>query len=156
MNPLFANFPRWRISRIRFLRTIDRSRTGTNTIEMALVAPFVFMLVIGSFEFSRMMMVLEAMNNASREGCRHACLANTTASSQSTAVVLESLRGVVGSIESNSYIISTNFEPDFVSPPESGTQITTTVEISCEDVSWLPPFFFSGATLRQTTTMERE
>lgn len=134
---------------------VPRTRLGAASIEMAMVAPFIFLLVFGSVEFARMMMVRQALTNAAREGCRHACLITTQSPTSTHAVVREKLRGVIkDSDQTEALRIET--VPSFSGTLESGTLITTTIEIDCADVSWLPPFFTAGAKIRATSRMSRE
>jgi Flp pilus assembly protein TadG len=58
-----------RISR-RIKASIDRRRLrrGSTTVEFALVVPLLFILIFGTFEFTRIMMVKQGMTNAAREG----------------------------------------------------------------------------------------
>ena len=130
-------------------------RRGAAAVEMAFVAPFVFLLVFTSFEFARMMMVRQAMTNAAREGCRNAALATTLNDDQSEAVVRQQLSGVVPHVNDTD-ILRVSVTPAFEDKLSSGTRITTTVEIDCEDVSWLPPMFFSGMEVQGTASMTRE
>ena len=120
-----------------------------------MVAPFVFLLIFGSVEFARMMMVRQALTNAAREGCRHACLVTSQDNISCCDVVRKKLRLVIhNSAETEALRIETT--PSFSKFLESGTEITTTVEIDCADVSWLPPFFTAGAKMRATSCMTRE
>jgi len=116
------------------------------------VAPFMFLLVFASFEFSRMMMVRQAFTNAAREGSRHAALATTQNTADSQAVVLNKLQGVVR----DDSVVRVNFSHANVASLLPGTRITTAVEVDCADVSWLPPMFFGGARIRAASAMTRE
>lgn len=130
-------------------------RRGTATIEMAMVAPVIFLMIFGSIEFARMMMVRQSLTNAAREGCRKACLITTQDSSDAETVIRRTLRGVIAdSMNTNELRIS--FEPSFISGPPLGTEITAAVEVDCSDVSWLPPFFTAGAKIRASCKMTRE
>ena len=54
-------------------RSDDRSRSrGQAMVEFALVAPILFVLLLGLFEAGRFVLNLEALNNATREGARYA------------------------------------------------------------------------------------
>ena len=131
------------------------SRKGVATVEMALVAPVIFLLVFGSVEFSRMMMIRQALTNAARHGCRNACLVTTQSNTRPSTAIRDTLHGVIqNSAESDSIRIS--IEPAITSSLVTGSRITTMVEVDCSDVSWLPPFFTAGATIRGTATMKRE
>jgi len=138
--------------RTRFART---RRFGTATVEMAIVSPFIFLIVFGSIEFARMMMVRQALTNAAREGCRHACLVTTQQSTYAAPVVRERLRGVIAN-SSETDALRIAVEPSFTTSPAAGTRITASVEIDCSDVSWLPPFFTGQAKIRGTSSMNRE
>ncbi len=49
----------------------DRSR-GQGLVEFALVAPMLFVLILGTIEAGRFMLYYEVMNHATREGARYA------------------------------------------------------------------------------------
>ena len=131
------------------------TRRGTVAVEMAMVAPVIFVLIFGSIEFARMMMVRQALTNAARTGCRDACLASTQNSDSSETVLRESLSGVVVN-SSGTEALRIEFDPSFTVAPPFGTTITTTVEVKCSDVSWLPPFFTRNARIQGTCSMNRE
>jgi Flp pilus assembly protein TadG len=63
---------------------IPRRRGGT-LVEVAMVMVLMVTFVFGVFEYSRLLMDWNLLNNAAREGCRYA-LANNTSSSISTTV----------------------------------------------------------------------
>jgi Flp pilus assembly protein TadG len=60
-------------------------RWGATTIETALVMIPTIMFLMGVFEYGRLLMDWNVLNNAAREGCRYA-LANNTTSTISTDV----------------------------------------------------------------------
>jgi Flp pilus assembly protein TadG len=68
---------------IRKLR--GRGRSGAQAVETAVVLIWVLMFVMGVFEYGRLMMDWNVLNNAAREGCRYA-LANNTSTTISTDV----------------------------------------------------------------------
>jgi TadE-like protein len=60
------------IDRIRS-RLFGRDRTrGQALVEFALVAPMLFVLILGTIEAGRFMLFYEVMNHATREGARYA------------------------------------------------------------------------------------
>lgn len=131
-------------------------RSGVATIEMAMVAPVIFLMIFGSVEFARMMMVRQSFTNASREGCRHACLVTTTNTSNSEEVIRAALKGVIEKSMSTENLTIT-FSPSFDgTAPSAGTPITASIEIDCAEASWLPPFFTSGARIKSYCKMYRE
>lgn len=134
-----------------------RNRKGAATVEMALVAPFIFFLIFGSIEFSRMMMVRQAMTNAVREGCRKAALITSQNDEAADALIREQLQGVISNCQ-NEDVVRVSFDPEmsdsaYVAP---GTRITADVEVDFEDVSWLPPFIFEGIEIKTSCSMYRE
>ena len=59
-------------------------RKGVVAVELALCAPFVFLMVVGLLELSRMAQVQQILSNAAREGARLAAqglIINSTGSS---------------------------------------------------------------------------
>jgi Flp pilus assembly protein TadG len=60
-------------------------RRGAVLVETSLIIGLVTMIVFGVFEYSRLLMDWNLLNNAAREGCRYA-LANNTSTSISTDV----------------------------------------------------------------------
>lgn len=102
-----------------------------------------------------MMMIRQALTNAARDGCRNACLITTQNNDQSDAAARRTLQGVITNATETD-VIRIDFEPSISASTQTGTVITTTIEVDCSDVSWLPPFFTAGATIRGTSTMKRE
>lgn len=131
-----------------------RRRLGAATVELALVAPFIFLLVFSSMEFSRMMMVRQALTNAAREGCRHAALITTQDTTDSKTLVFDKLQSVIPQDAISA--VRVNISPASVSSLPPGTRITTEVEVDCADVSWMPPMLFAGAKIRAASSMTRE
>ena len=60
-------------------------RRGNVLVETSMVIGLVTMIVFGVFEYSRLLMDWNLLNNAAREGCRYA-LANNTSTTISTSV----------------------------------------------------------------------
>jgi Flp pilus assembly protein TadG len=63
-----------------------QSRRGTATVELALVAPVFFILLVGLLEVGRMVQVNQIMCNAAREGARVASTGVNTYSDVQTTV----------------------------------------------------------------------
>jgi Flp pilus assembly protein TadG len=68
-----------------FRKNRRRRRLGVTTIETAAVVIPVVMFLFGVFEYGRLLMDWNILNNAAREGCRYA-LVNNTSSTISTDV----------------------------------------------------------------------
>ncbi len=54
-------------------------RRGAALVETSVIISLVAMLVFGVFEYSRLLMDWNLLNNAAREGCRYALVNNTSA-----------------------------------------------------------------------------
>lgn len=61
------------------------SRAGAVAVETAMIIGLVATIIFGIFEYSRLLLDWELLNNAAREGCRYA-LANNTSSNLSSSV----------------------------------------------------------------------
>jgi Flp pilus assembly protein TadG len=131
------------------------SRRGAAAVEMALVAPFILFLVFGAVEFGRMMMVKQVLTHAAREGSRHAALATSVHHDDVETVTRNCLRSTVPTCDDAS-LVRISVSPAFGSRPESGTTITTRVEVNCEDISWIPSAFLAGAKIRGSSSSQAE
>ncbi len=130
-------------------------RRGAACVEFAFAAPFLILLIFGSFEFSRMIMVKQSLTNAAREGCRTASLITTTQQSDVEETVRHYLKGSIANYTDETEVRVT-VSPTSVSGLAPGTPITTTVEVDCADVSWMSALFFFDVKLEGTATMKRE
>jgi Flp pilus assembly protein TadG len=66
-------------------RPRGKARSGAQTVETAIVMIWVLMFIMGTFEYGRLLMDWNVLNNAAREGCRYA-LANNTSTTIGTDV----------------------------------------------------------------------
>jgi Flp pilus assembly protein TadG len=140
---------------VQHRRGPGKRRRGASAVELALVAPFVFMLLFGSFEFARVMTVKQALTNAARVSCRKASLANTNDVEMARELAYNGLQGLIPNPESNTSLTITISPADLNDIP-SGTEVTATVEVLCQDITWLPPVFLSGAKIQANATARRE
>ncbi len=130
-------------------------RRGATTVEFAFVAPFLFLFMLGSIEFARMVMVKQCLTNASREGCRWATLATTTDPQEVEDEIRHRLKGTLAGY-ANVNDVRVTVTPTQLNQLASGTNITTTVEVDCADVTWMPSLFLADIVLDASSTMERE
>jgi Flp pilus assembly protein TadG len=115
-----------------------------------MVAPVFLLLVVGSIELGRALVVQEALTNASREGARVATLDGASTSDVTNAVATylnaASLSGT-----------STAVSPSNPGTTSAGTEVTVSVSVPYAAVSWVPsPWFLKNATLIATTAMRRQ
>lgn len=130
-------------------------RRGVSAVEFAMIAPFVFMLIFGIFEFTRVTMVQQAITNAAREGCRLATLATTRSTSVADARIRARLDGVIPN-QTDPNKVKVQFNPANLVVIAPKTPITTTIEVNYGDISLLPGWFLGNSRLRVSVTMKRE
>lgn len=140
--------------RTRFL-PIRIRRRGATAVEMAIVAPLFFLLILAIVEFARMVMVQQALTNAAREGCRKATLTTTKSDSVVEARVRQHLQTSLANANDTGACRVTVTPSDFSTITE-GTFITVHVEVNYSDVTWLPPKFLGNAVLHGKATVKRE
>lgn len=136
-------------------RLFHKNRSGTVTVEMAFVAPVIFLLIFGQIEMSRMMMIRQSVTNASREGSRHACLITTKSSKDVVPVVQNMLAPVIGR-GALSDSVEIKITPEFDDGLEPETMVEVQVFVDFQKVSWLPPFFAKNAKIHGAASMARE
>lgn len=136
--------------RILFRRNRDsQSRRGVATVEFAIVAPLFFLLVLGSIELGRALMVQQVLTNASRVGARDAV---TLAGTSSSAVAAASSFANGASVGGVQVAVS----PD-ASAASAGDMISVTVTVPYNNVTWIPsPWFMNGKVLTATSVMRKE
>lgn len=143
------------MSCIQLPKRKNRRRLGATAVEMALVTPLFLLLVFGLVEFSRMVMVKQALTNAAREGCRKAILATT----QSNAAVDSQIRSDLAASIPNSGdigICRIEITPRDLTTAASGSEVTTKVEVDYANVSWFTASFLGNVKLDGKATMVRE
>lgn len=118
-------------------------------MEFAVISPLVFLLIFGSIEFGRGMMVVHTMEEAVRTGCRMAIVDGATTSEVETAV-----QTLLNSNGITNYTLA-------ISPALASTcqwePVTVSVTANYSDVSWLPTLLYLGdRTLTATCTLPQE
>jgi Flp pilus assembly protein TadG len=130
-------------------------RNGAMAVEFAIVAPVMFLLLFGLFEFTRMVWIQQAVANAAREACREAVLVTTTNKNDVDVAARTHLQGTIAN-PSDVNRVRVTVSPENIGGLTSHEQIMTTVAVSYSDVSLFPPWFLGNAEIRSTATMERE
>jgi len=133
---------------------VRTGRRGAATVEFALVAPLLFLLILGMMEFGRVMMVQNLLDNAARNGCREGVIAGTDDNALKTAVS-KSLRGL--GTNQATVEIRVNDQVKNASTATTGDSISVSVSVSADKISWVPiRLFTAGKTLRGVVVMRRE
>jgi Flp pilus assembly protein TadG len=129
-----------RASAIRILG--KRRRRGVATVEFALIASVLFLMVFGIIEFSRAFMVVHILTDTAREGCRVAVVGGkSTSDISSTVTTLLSQRGISG--HSTTVKVNGNVQDAFTAVTGDVIEVLISVPISA--VGWLPtPQFVNG------------
>ncbi|QDT37619.1 TadE/TadG family type IV pilus assembly protein [Stratiformator vulcanicus] len=126
------------------------SRRGATTVEMAVVLGPLLLIIFGSIEFERALMVSHALEEAARAGCRIAILKGST-----TESVAAEMSPILDSCGIDKFTI--NIEPKNVSSAQRWEPVSVTIEAQYKEVSWIPvPTFLSNARLTGSCTMPKE
>jgi len=137
------------------LRFNTERRRGSTVVEMAFAVPLFFLFVFGIIEFSRMVMVKQALTDAARASSRKAALATTNVDTDAEKAARNFLKTVTAHSDDTSKCRVT-ISPSGLTGMASGTEITTTIEVSYSDVSWIVPSFLKSVVLRGQSTYRRE
>lgn len=132
--------------------TVKRRR-GATAVEMALIAPLFFLFTLALIEFGRIALVKQVLTDAARAGCREAVLATTLSQEEVEAVIRDNLRAILADTQVDSCNLTVSHAN--LSNIQQGTEITTSVEVNCSDVSWIAPRY-GDVMIRAESTMERE
>lgn len=133
-------------------------RRGAAAVEMALVIPIFFTVVLGIFEFGRAMMVGQLVTNAAREGAREAVLDGAT-NSDVEDTVKTFVQETVGVSRSQITVKITVDNPnagDQLAQAERGDPCTVRVEVPFDEVSFAPAEYLQGENLAGESTMRHE
>jgi Flp pilus assembly protein TadG len=125
---------------IRALR--NGRRRGAVTVETALVMMLLLTCVLGVFEFGRLLMDWNVLNNAAREGCRYA-LANNTSTTISTdvqTIVTNFMGGEIASFSNFTVTVSGTHQgvATAVNSLSAGDMITVTVSGTYKFMNIIP------------------
>jgi Flp pilus assembly protein TadG len=143
---------------IRKLR--GRRRWGATTIETALVMIPTIMFLMGVFEYGRLLMDWNVLNNASREGCRYALVNNTspTIGTEVQAIVNAKMGRELSSFTNftvtvSGYHLGVYVPPANVNTLAAGDLITVTVSGKYIFVNVFPFAVTPSLTITSSVTM---
>jgi Flp pilus assembly protein TadG len=135
----------------RFRFCLDRP--GAATVEMAFIAPVVFLLILGIVEIGRGIMVVHLLNNAAELGCRTGIVEGTsTANIQSTVTSELKSAGISG----ETVTVKVNDASADASTAGAGDEITVVVTVPTSSISWVGINRFLSGSLQGQYTMRRE
>ncbi len=123
------------------------SRRGASTVEMALVAPLLFLVVFGIFEIAIGYMAHHLIQDAARQGCRVGiCYGSSNTTVRSRVNLLLQAEHITGA---TTKILVNNVEAD-VAAARTGDQITVQISVPAAKVSLFP---VSGSLKGQFTAL---
>ena len=132
------------------VRSHSRGRTAATTVEMAVALLPLVILIIGSIEFGRGLMVLTSLEEAARLGCRMAILDGAT-----TATIEQEVASFLSPANIDEYdVVVQPSQPDTVA---TWDPISVTITASFNDLTWFPmPRFLKDVTYSASCTLLRE
>ncbi len=136
--------------RVHGLQPQRRQRRGAATVEFALTAPLLFLIVFGMIEVGQGVLIKQVLSNAARDGARTAMLGNATA---------EDVRDAVTSYLTASGIKSATatVSPDPLTLAQGGDPVTVTVSVPFSSLSWMQKsWYLNDITISAAVTMRRE
>lgn len=122
-------------------------RKAAVTVEFAIAAPILFLVVFASIEFGRVNMIRNTMENAAYEGARRGVLPGATA--QDCTDAAQFLLDVLGISQATITVTPTTILP-------TTKEVTVDVQIPVEPNSFIIPSYFIGSTLSKSITLPRE
>ncbi len=123
-------------------------RTGTTTVEFALTAPILILIVFASIEFSRANMLLHSTTVAASEGARRGIISGTTAADITTLVKAE--LSAIG-IAHSAVIV----DPAMVTDNTELVTVGVSVPVDHRN-GYVVPQFFLGKRVAKVVAMPRE
>ncbi len=144
------------------LRSSTATRNGAAVVEMALVLPIFFMVVLGIVEFGRAMMVGQLVTNAARHGARIAIVEGSTNATVEQAIY-DFLVDAVGVASADVNVVIT-VTPAPGNPDPADNLVNSQVKDLCkvrvdvpyDKVSWLPANYLGGKNIVGYSAMRHE
>ncbi len=116
-------------------------------MELAIVAPLLFLFFFAAFEFCRVAMIQHTADNAVYEGCRAGIIPGSTAADAHQEA--ERIMGTLGVTNVNVTVTPSTLEPD-------SQEITVRIEVPLDENSFVPNQFVAGRQILRELTMARE
>jgi len=140
-----------------------RRRSGTASVECALVVPFLAMVLMGTFELGRAMMVKTILSDAARKACRTGIKrdkGNTDIVTEAKDVMNDNgfdaskfNPNSLGSVNITVTDPNGNVLGNSLDAP-SGSVVSVQVNIPVSSTTWVAPFYLgSGSTLESETVV---
>ncbi|MGB7329198.1 MAG: TadE/TadG family type IV pilus assembly protein [Rubripirellula sp.] len=131
--------------RARSHRRRGLTRLGVSSVEFAIIANILLLIILTCMEFARMNMVRNLSQDAAYYAARAAIVPGAT-SEEATAVA----GGIMGSLLNNGYEVNVS------SIGTDSTSVTVTVSVDMGEVALFAPFFLPTSDLSSTVRMRTE
>jgi Flp pilus assembly protein TadG len=139
------------MARLRARRVLSaRIRRAAAAVEFAILAPFLFLLVMGAFEAGRGLMVRQALNDAARKACRTGALPGR-ANSDITSDVNDVLSDNSIPTAAATITILVNGQSVDAGAAQQGDQVSIKIAVPFNKVTWTPLFYFTNASVESET-----
>ena len=142
--------------RVRRVRTARKRRGGVAAVEFALLAPFLTILTLGTFELSRGIMVKQLLNDAARKACRTGILP-LKANSDVIAEVNDILTDNGIPTGDATITIKVNGVTANCSTANANDKISVQIGIPTSDTFWISTYFLKSSSITSDSiTMMRQ
>ena len=121
------------------LYRLTSPRAGAAAVEFAVVAPVIFLIVLGIFSFGMMMMTQNVLTAAAREGGRVAAMPDTDDPETVKNLVKDRLQR--GGLEPN--LVDIKVGPDPFENLTTGSEVSVTLTAKISDLVWFWPDYSS-------------
>ncbi|MFK7766945.1 MAG: TadE/TadG family type IV pilus assembly protein [Mariniblastus sp.] len=125
-----------------------KKRRGAAAVELAVVLPIFFLIIFGIVEFGRVMMVMQVVTNAAREGARACAVGDMTVAEVQTLCEEYASGAMVPNVQ-------VEITPDPVTV-NRGDPFEVRVFVNFNEVAFLPPFWAKESVLQSRSTMRKE
>lgn len=125
----------------------NHRRRGAVTVEFAMVATVVFMVIFGLIEFARLSILRHAVDNAAYEAARVGIVPGAT-----TAEVNNAAEWMLA----NSGVSPTQISVTPFPLNDDSESITVSVAVDVADNSWIPPLYTRGKSVVGEATLGTE
>lgn len=143
-------------------RGIQTQRCGAAMVEMAVVLPVFFLVVLGIIEFGRAMMVSQMVTNSAREATRLAIIDGQTNTTVTTWVkdFLATTVGVASTdVTVTITVVAAEGNPNplnQIGNAKSRDLVTVNVSLPFDKVSYIPGSYLNGKNLSAKSAMRHE
>ncbi|MGZ0166403.1 MAG: TadE/TadG family type IV pilus assembly protein [Planctomycetales bacterium] len=140
----------------------QHNRRGAAIVEMALVLPIFFAVVLGIVEFGRAMMVSQMVTNAAREATRLAIIdgsTNTTVETWVEEFLNDSINVTASDVTVTITVVAApgNDDPNNqIGNAQARDLVTINVSVPFDKVSYVPGSYLNGKSLSTQSSMRHE